>query len=224
MKSPLLGLFGRSPIRPLQKHMATSCDCAEKLVPFFEQVFAHNWEEANVLRDEISRLEKEADEMKKDIRLHLPKGLFLPITRTDLLEILGMQDRIANRAKDITGIVVGRELSMPENMQELYKKFLLRCLDAAYQAQKAINELDELLETGFRGNEVKLVEEMLVELDHVEHDTDQMQIDIRRVLFEQESELSPIDVMFLYKIIEWTGDLADRAENVGGQLLLLLAR
>ncbi|HBP75141.1 MAG TPA: phosphate transport regulator, partial [Alcanivorax sp.] len=37
-------------------------------------------------------------------------------------------------------------------------------------------------------------------------------------------ELPPVDVIFLYKIIEWIGDLADRAQKVGGRLQLLLAR
>jgi uncharacterized protein Yka (UPF0111/DUF47 family) len=30
--------------------------------------------------------------------------------------------------------------------------------------------------------------------------------------------------MFLYKIIDWIGDLADRAQQVGSRLELLLAR
>ncbi|MGL6122545.1 MAG: DUF47 family protein, partial [Shewanella sp.] len=39
-----------------------------------------------------------------------------------------------------------------------------------------------------------------------------------------ESELNPIDVMFLYKTIEWVGGLADLAERVGSRLELMLAR
>ncbi len=224
MKSPIFSMFGRSPIKPLQKHMKKSYACAKELIPFIQVVFTKDWEKAERMREQIASMEKEADEMKKDIRLHLPKGLFLPVPRTDLLEILTMQDRIANRAKDIAGLIVGRQMSFPEIIKEKYEALLQRCIDAAGQAHKAINELDELLETGFRGNEVDLVEEMIVELDRIEHDTDEIQIDIRRLIFKLENTLQPVEVVFLYKIIEWTGDLADRAENVGGQLLLLLAR
>ena len=53
---------------------------------------------------------------------------------------------------------------------------------------------------------------------------DEQQIQIRSQLFKLESELPPVDVIFLYKIIEWIGDLADRAQKVGGRLQLLLAR
>jgi hypothetical protein len=98
-----------------------------------------------------------------------------------------------------------------------------RCLDATHQAERAIEELDELLETGFRGNEVKIVENMIKELDFIERSTDEMQIEVRQALFKLENTLPPVDVIFLYKVIEWIGSLADHAHTVGGQLCLLLA-
>ena len=90
--------------------------------------------------------------------------------------------------------------------------------------QKAMNELDELLETGFGGREATLVESMVEELEAIERDTDRMQIEVRRALYALEKELPPVDVMFLYKIIDWVGDVADRAERVGNRLEQLLAR
>jgi predicted phosphate transport protein (TIGR00153 family) len=92
------------------------------------------------------------------------------------------------------------------------------------QALKAMNELDELLETGFGGREAALVGSMVEELEQIERDTDLMQIDVRRALFKLEKDLPPVDVMFLYQIIEWIGDVADRAERVGNRLEQLLAR
>ena len=38
------------------------------------------------------------------------------------------------------------------------------------------------------------------------------------------SRYNPIDVMFLYKIIEWVGVLADQAQRVGSRIELMLAR
>ena len=162
--------------------------------------------------------------MKRNIRLQLPRGLFMPVERTDLLELVTQQDKIANKAKDIAGRVIGREMTIPPVMQADFLAYLTRCVDATQQASKAINELDELLETGFKGREVTLVEKMLVELDAIEQDTDDMQIKVRRQLRDVESELNPVDVMFLYKIIEWVGELADIAERVGSRLELMLAR
>ncbi|MEQ9510947.1 MAG: DUF47 family protein, partial [Alloalcanivorax xenomutans] len=85
-------------------------------------------------------------------------------------------------------------------------------------------ELVERVETGFSGREIRLVEELIEELDRLERANDDQQVQIRAQLFKLESELPPVDVMFLYKIIDWIGDLADRAQKVGGHLQLLLAR
>ncbi|MDF5977940.1 DUF47 family protein [Pseudomonas aeruginosa] len=62
------------------------------------------------------------------------------------------------------------------------------------------------------------------ELEAIENDTDRIQVEVRRELFRLESELPPVDVMFLYQIIEWIGDVADRAQQVGNRLEQLLAR
>ena len=88
---------------------------------------------------------------------------------------------------------------IPKVIQIDFLAYLTRCVDATKQASNAINELEELLETGFKGREVALVEKMLVELDAIEQDTDEMQIKIRRQLRAVEGELNPVDVMFLYK-------------------------
>ncbi|WP_345336981.1 TIGR00153 family protein [Ferrimonas pelagia] len=219
-----LGVFAKSPIKPLEQHIAKISASAKLLTPFFDAVLAKDWDTATKLQKEISQLERDADTLKREIRMGLPSGIFMPVQRTDLLEMVTQQDKIANKAKDIAGRVIGREMLIPEPMQETFRAYVERCIDAVLQADKAINELDDLLETGFRGREVKLVEEMIQQLDTIEDDTDSMQIQLRRQLFQLESELNAVDVMFLYKILEWIGDLADLAERVGARLELMLAR
>ena len=72
--------------------------------------------------------------------------------------------------------------------------------------------------------EIKRVEDMLKTLNKIEDDTDDLQIAIRATLLEKERELPPVDVMFMYKIIEWIGDLADLAQRVGSRLEVMLAK
>lgn len=220
----LSGIFGASPVKPMQHHMDKVMTCVNELVPLCEAVIAEDWDAVKEVQKQISKLEGEADKLKKEIRLHLPSGMFMPVSRRDLLEILTMQDKIANTAKDIAGIILGRKMLIPEPIAADFVPFVQRCVDACCQAQKTINELDELVETGFRGHEVKLVKKMIKELDKIESDTDKLQRKIRLKLFKVEKDLPPVDVMFLYNIIELTGDVADRAQKVGSRLELLLAR
>ncbi|MCE0557424.1 MULTISPECIES: TIGR00153 family protein [unclassified Motilimonas] len=220
----ILGLFAKSPIKPLQEHINKVHHCCKLLIPFFEAVNVNDWEEAERRRAEISQAEKQADDLKREIRLKLPRGIFMPVERTDMLELLTQQDKIANKAKDISGRILGRQLTLPADTQVDFMAYVKRCIDATNQAKKAINELDELLETGFKGREVELVEEMIHRLDEIEDDTDRLQVKLRRHFQQVEAQYNPIDMMFLYQILEWVGDLADQAERVGARLELMLAR
>lgn len=189
-----------------------------------EAVLAHDMDKVATIQEEIARHEDEADDLKHELRLHLPRTLFMPVERRDILEVLNTQDRIANRAKDIAGLIRGRRMTIPESLAEDFAKFVNRGVDACEQAHRIIDELDELVETGFSGAEVDRVQDMIKELDRIEKDTDIIQVRIRSQLFEIERDLPPIDVMFLYRIIDWTGDLGDRAQRVGSRLQIMLAK
>jgi predicted phosphate transport protein (TIGR00153 family) len=216
-------IFGASPVGPIQDHMDTCYRCAKELITFFEHVVHADWGGVSVSRTRIVELEHEADDLKKQLRAQLPKSLFMPVPRQDLLGLLLVQDRIANRARDVSGLVFGRQMVIPQTIQRDFLAFVSRNVDAAKQARKSIRELDELYETGFRGAEAELVESLVQELDEIEDDTDVMQARIRAELFSIEKDLPPIDVMFLYRVIELTGEIGDMAERIGRRLELILS-
>lgn len=223
MANVLANIFGSSPVQPLEKHVNIAYQCTRELNRFFAAVIKEDWTEASDARDKISDLEHEADDLKKQIRLHLPKSLFMPVPREDLLELLLVQDKMANRTKDVSGLVLGRKMKIPAAIADDFLEFVSRNVDAAKQARKSVRELDELFTTGFRGAEVTLVESLIEELDRIETDTDDRQAELRAALFEIENELEPVNVIFLYRVIELTGEIADMAERVGRRLELLLS-
>ncbi len=217
-------IFGSSPVKPMQQHMEKVTECVMQLPQFFQAVIEGDWKQAGAAQKRISRHENEADDIKREIRLHLPKGIFMPVSRIDLLEMLRIQDLIANKTKDIAGLMVGRHMVIPPEISKEMLEFVNRSVEAAQQARTAINELDELFETGFRGAEVDLVQSMIKSLDAIEKKNDEQQVRIRAHLFAIEDDLPPVKVMFLYKIIDWVGDVADLAQRVGSRLEYLLAR
>lgn len=224
LRSVVADIFGGSPIRPLQKQMRSVHDCTKLLPEFIEAVIAEDWQAAETLQQRIADLEHEADRLKKKLRRNLPSSLFMAVDRGDLLDILAMQDKVANKARDIAGLMLGRRMTIPPAIAEDFRRFVQRSVDTSGQALKAIQELDELLDAGFRGRAVKLLESLLDELDSYEAETDRLQVAIRSQLRPLEAELPPVDVIFLYQIIDWIGDLADRAQRVGSRLQLLVAR
>ena len=223
MANVLANIFGSSPVQPLEKHIDIAFSCAKQLKGFFAAVVEGDWDKAAKVRDEIERLEHEADDLKKAIRLRLPKSLFMPVPREDLLELLVVQDKIANRTKDVSGIVMGRKMQIPAAIADQFIEFVERNVDAAKQARKSVRELDELFTAGFRGAEVDLVSDLIEELDNIETDTDDKQAALRAAVFAIEETLNPVDAVFMYKVIELTGEIADMAERVGRRLELLLS-
>lgn len=219
----MANLFGTSPVMPIEKHCDIVYRCAKQLRPFFTAAIAKDWKAAAKVREEIEQLEHEADDLKKTIRLHLPKSLFMPVPREDILELLLVQDKIANRTRDVSGIVLGRKMRIPDAVAEDFLEFVDRNVDAAKQARKSVRELDELFTAGFRGAEVQLATELIEELDKIETDTDAMQARLRASVFKIEDSLNPVDAVFLYQVIDLTGQIADMAERVGRRLELLLS-
>lgn len=216
-------IFGSSPVRPIENHAGVVFSCAKKLSDFFKSVTKSDWDTAAIAHEAIVTLEQDADDLKKEIRLHLPRSLFMPVPREDLLELLLVQDRIANRTKDVADLIMSRRMEIPAQISDLFFVFVKRNIDAAKKARNSVRELDELYTAGFRGAEVELVSSLIEELDTIETETDALQGELRAALFQVEKTLEPVDVMFLYQAIELTGQIGAMSERVGRRLELLLS-
>jgi len=106
VKTLITELLGSSPVAPLQKHIKTVYECACQLPKLVQAANQGDWDTAKKLHEEIARLENEADRLKFQIRSNLPKSLFMPVPRQDLLELVLVQDKIANITRDVSGIII----------------------------------------------------------------------------------------------------------------------
>ena len=194
------------------------------LIPFFDGVYQSDWSMAETHRQDIVSLERQADELKRKLRLSLPGTLFLPVPRIHLLEILQLQDRIPNTAKDIAGLMVARQLAIPADLVETFDVFLKSSVETSNMATTVLNRLEELLQSGFSGREVDVIEEELGKLSESEHRSDEFKSEVQRKLLSLEHDQNPVDVMFLYRVIDWVGQLADDSQAVGNRMLYLIAR
>jgi predicted phosphate transport protein (TIGR00153 family) len=204
--------------------MRVVLECVREIPALFEALARDDRDRIIVIKDTIFEREAAADKIKNELRNHLPKSLFMPVDRRDLLEVLQMQDSIADTAQDIAGLLVERPMGLPDFMQEPMLALAGRCVDVCEMSAKIIEELDELLAMGFRGREASQVEKMVTELNRLEDETDELGIELSRRLFQHEDEIKPVSVIMWYQLIQWVGDLADYAEKVGDRLRLLIAR
>ena len=223
-KNPISALFGKSPFKAMQEHMRIVHECVAEVPELFQALVEDDATALKAQKEKIFDKEEAADLLKNRLRNHLPKSIFMPVDRRDLLELLDYQDSIADTAQDIAGLLVERRMEVPAGMSEPLLALVNRCQDASNHTLKLIEELDELVEVGFRGRAAEQVEGMVAVLAEIEGDTDNMGIELTRTLFAQEESLKPVSVMLWYQLLQWIGDLADYAEKVGNRLLLLIAR
>ena len=226
MKStnPIAALFGRSPFKPTQEHMRLVQDCVSRLSSMTEALIARETATLADIHREILDLERRATELQRQIRLRLPRSLFMPVERRDLLELLERQDRVAREARLIADCLFQHPPQIPAALREDLRALIQSSSAACQQATTIVDELDELIETGFRGPEASRVERMIDTLDQLGRDTDARCLDVGRALFDLEPELTPLDLVWLHQLIRSLGALAARATQVGDHLLPLIAR
>ena len=223
-KDNITNLFGKSPINPLQKHMKQVHSCLKEFGVFAKAAKAEDWEKAQLSHISIGKKEQKADVLKKKLRMNLPSTFMMPFSRRDLLDVLLIQDSIANITKDLAGLMMSRKMSLPKEISEDFINLSNLCIKTSAAALLAINELDELLETAFSSRERKIVDTMIKKVNELEHESDVAQELIRNKLYLLEASHPPIDVMFYYRAIEWLGETADAAQKVGSRFEVMLTK
>ena len=222
--TPFSGLFRTSPFKPIQQHMRMVFSCICLLPPLLEALYRKDKAQLSEYAAEIIRLESEADEIKNIFRLKMPNTLLLPVDREDLLRLMSDQDNLADITEEIAKIVLYRDMTVPDAIKEHIDELLEGTMEISASAKDMIEELDELLQVGFRGREQKKVEEMIAGVRRKEHNIDSIMHRTRRALFENEQQLDPVSTVFWYQLIDLLGSISDQAENVADRLLLFISK
>jgi predicted phosphate transport protein (TIGR00153 family) len=218
------GIFGKSPFPSLQKHAAICAEASEVLLQLVPAANAARWDEVEQLYDTLTRLEHKADKQKRNIRSKLPRGFFLPVARADLLDLLSRQDEIANDARDIAGLMLGRRMQFPQAVQSGVFELIEAAVATCIRVRELVGLFDELLDTGFSGLEAKRVAAMIEEVEQLEANTDVLVVGIRKKLFEVETELAPVQAIFFYRVLDMIAELADGAERVAHRVQMMIAK
>jgi predicted phosphate transport protein (TIGR00153 family) len=211
----------RSPIVTLHEHMQVAAEAVETLAQFIDAAQSDDWERAATLQARVAELDDRADDLKQRLRRELPKRLWMPVARSDLLDLISAQDKLADRSKDIAGLMLGREMRFPSKLTKGLGDFMALSVQAAVGARNAVEGAHMLFRSGFAEREAREVERLVGEVERIERRSDKRQAKLRGRMYKLEKQLPPIEAVFLYQVLVWIGDLADRAEGVTHRLLLI---
>lgn len=218
----LSSLLGKPPFAPLQNHMKKVNNCVKELSPLLKAIESQNMNEIQEISTKISKLEHDADLTKNEIRNHLPKGLFLPINRHNLLEILFLQDAFANRAEDIAVIATFKPLSNYKDLKEDFEFFYKENIEAFTLAKDVVDEFDNLIESSFGGIEAEKVKIMITELAYKEHELDNLQYSLEKKLYDLSDKMHYSLFNVWLTLIREVGKLSNLGEKLGNQIRIIL--
>lgn len=217
-------LFGRSPFGPLVEHTRKVHECVAEVRPLIEAFLDQQYDQVREIHKRISKLEYQADNIKREIRNHLPRSLFLPVDRGDMLKYLKEQDAIADTAEDIAVLLTIRDTPVPAPMRDEVLAFTDKVIEVSERLVQAASEIQELQEASFGGKEAERVGELIEEVSQGEYEADQLQTEVSRRLYDLEDQVDPTSIYFIMKLFRLLGMIANHAENTGDNLRMMLTR
>lgn len=221
--SGIMDLFGKSPFQPLVNHLNEVMICSklmgECMTAFTEQQF----DEVGRYSVLISDAEERADEVKREIRLNLAKGLFLPVNRGDLQVYLSEQDRVADRIKALGIVLSLRQTIVPDEIKEDLLLLTERVQAVVNQLPDLLDGFNELLEMSFSIKST-MCAEVVGKLHELGNLTNEGDLQMRRRLYNLEDKLSYGAFFHLMQIIRLLERISDHAENCGDRMTVVVSR
>ena len=211
-------LFGKSPFGLLQRHMEQVAKCVAKMEESLLALERGEWDQIDAMAGQVSKLEHQADGIKDEIRNKLLKKFFMPVDRAQILDILSIQDGLADTAEDVAVLLTIRRLQTPSSVVEEFQKFRESNLKAFRLAEAIINDLDELLETGFGGAEAEKIRTVVHDIAYAEHEADVVQRDLLKKVFSDEVNFSAADLNMWIQLIKSLAHLSNLSENLGDRV------
>ncbi len=217
-------IFGRSPFGPLAKHTERVHETVAMIRPLMEAFMDGEWERAEQIYQQISKLEHKADVVKDEIRDNLPRSLLLPVDRGDLLKFLREQDAIADRAEDLAVLVTMRRTPTAPAMREGVLALVDQVIRTSETWYSIAMDLPVLQSASFSGPEADRVRALIDQVDREEWEADKAQGHVSKQLFEHEEELGAISVVMWMRILATIDQVANHAENTADLLRLMMTR
>lgn len=216
-------LFSESPFRALSQHTEKVHECVELIRPIVEALLEENFDKTNELQYQMSKTEHEADLIKTQIREMLSSGVMLAVKREDLSHYLAYQDDVADAAEDFAVVASIRKTKIHPELTDDLRAFAEQVIHTSETMLKMATNLGVVARGGFGGRDAKTVIEGAIQLGEEEWQADKLQRKFARHCYELEEQLDPVTIMFYEKICSTLSAIANKAENTGKFLHMLIA-
>ena len=198
-------------------------ECVHKMKFAIDTMMAGENEKLDDIAYEVSRLEHHADQVKIDIRNQLLRRFFMPINRPDVMDILSLQDELADTAEDVCKVITLKELPFHDDTRELFIQFVDQNMEAFAVAASIISELDELIESGFGGAEAEKIRSLAHNVAVAEHEADVIQIKLLKQIYANDTKMSIGQFHLWMRLTRILSQISNVSENLANKVLKTLS-
>lgn len=220
----ILDIFAKPPFEIVKLHMEKVVEGVELMNRCVTAYCDENFTEASKLASRVIIKEREADDLKNIIRESLPKSIFMPVSRGDLLAYIKEQDYIIDRAEEIVLNLEMKKILMPSCIKQSIKNLTNEACNVVKLLPPTLNSLVELFESSFIRRKEEKVHEYISKLDKKEDETACVEQEVMMCIFEWEDKFSCGDLYILIEIVKQLGKMADHAENCGDRIRCMIAK
>jgi len=211
--------FGKeTEVEKLSKlHVELVYQSVYKLIDVMEHYYKHDFDSMDNEVKEISRIEKEADDIRRKMEIEFFKGAFLPFDREDRINLAEQVDSVADAVQSTAYSISLGKITFPESFREDFTELVKASCDTVALLRDCIKMLD--VDLG----------DALSKTHDIEKKEDEGDVVERRIisrLYEayRSEEISILKFMELKNIAEKIGNIADRAEDASDRVPIIVAK
>ena len=222
MRIPFLSMFITSPFEGLQEHAEKVKECAWVFQQAVECIIEDRCEDFEHFRQDIDKLESEADAVKRRIRGHLPKGTMLPVDKFEVFRYLGEQDKVLDAVEEgLDWLSFRSAAGIPQVLEKDFMLLVAAVMDPIEELSKMVTEARKYF-SNFSESQRTIVKKIIRELRDYEHEADRLEDAVKDKIFNSIDDA--VAVFHLIRLAEIIGSIADHAENAGDMMRAMIAK
>lgn len=221
MRAIFLRLFRSSPFDSIHRHAVKVNETAQAFKDAIISYLEGDCAKFEELHEKVTKLESEADDIKRNIRGHLPRGIFMPVDKFPFLSYLREQDRVCDAVQDVLHWLSFRTTLIPDPIAK-------EIMDMVDHAVKIIEDLVPLVEEAqryfqsFSEKDRRILKDRIGHIRRMEYESDEIEKSVTRNIFIRVDD--PMSSFHLIRMVDILGQISDHAENAADMMRSMIAR
>ena len=222
MRLPFFSMFMTSPFEGLQEHAEKVKECGWAFQQAIECHLSEKCKTFEEFRQEVIRLESDADAIKRRIRGHLPKGTLMPVYNFLLFRYLREQDQVIDAVEDALDWISFRtEPGIPAELEKDFVDLADAVIEPIEQLSEMVFEARKYFKNYSEAQRV-VIKNIIHTLRQKGHEADKAEDIVKKKVLNM--DIDAVTVFHIVRLAEIIGSIADHAENAGDMMRAMVAR